>query len=439
MPRKFRLLMVSYFMIAMIVSRFTFANSSLNEPHSHADHDYEGSVYNQRDLLVLPDAIQRAIDTSPYLKSLDNQIEAAKGSELQSNYRLNPELSFEAENILGSGDFSGADAAEFTFEVSQTLERKGKRSARQDAAKAIREQIGYTYLAARLMIARDVHIAYANVLSEAESVKLAIEQEKLAQNVLKIVSKRVKAAADSEIQKSKADVAHAMSVIARQQHQQQLAVAKTTLARFWGESKLDFSLDHSHFYSLQSPKPFAHYQQLLTNTPDIQRLQYLKSEKQSLLKLEQMLAKPDPNISFGLRDFRESGDQALKVGISIPITLNNQNKGNIAKARAELSQVDNDVQQTFRLLEQQLSENWQAWSMAYAEAIRLNQKLLPAAEQSFELARLGYERGKFPYLEVLDAQRTLFDARSQYHEALKRYHAARAHVERLTTQIGENK
>ena len=85
---------------------------------------------------------------------------------------------------------------------------------------------------ARLTLERDVHIAYANVLAEAESVKLAIEQEQLAKSVLKAVSKRVEAAADSEIQRSKADVAYAMSVIARQQEQQQLQpeVETVTLA-----------------------------------------------------------------------------------------------------------------------------------------------------------------------------------------------------------------
>ena len=424
--------MAHYFLLAILISHSTFASSSLNEPHSHTDHDYEGSVYNHGDILTLVDAIKRATDESPYLNSLRSQIKAAEGAELQAGYQPNPQLSFEAENILGSGEFTGVDEAEFTFSVNQTFERKGKRSSRRDTAKAITKQIHYIYLAARLTIERDVHIAYANVLSKAESVKLAIDQEKLAKDVLITVSKRVTAAADSEIQKSKADVEHAMSVISRQKHQQQLAIAKATLARFWGASELGFSLDHRHFYALQPLKTLNHYQQLLILSPDIQKLQYLKYEKKSLLKLEQALAKPDPNISFGLRNFRESGDQALLLGMSIPLAIHNKNKGNIVKAQAELHQAENESKQTIRLLEQQLSEHWQAWIMAYTEASRLNQSLLPSAEKSFSLARSGYERGKFPYLEVLDAQRTLFDARSQYHDALRRYHEAHAHVDRLT-------
>lgn len=436
MPNKFVLTMSSI-MIVTLLAQQSFAKDSVREPHSHAAHDYEGSVFNKGKILTLSDAIQRAITASPHLKSVQNQLDATKGAALQAGYRPNPALSFEAENILGNGAFSGTDSAELTFEVSQTIEIGGKRSARQGAANAITQQIHFASLTARLTLERDVHIAYANVLAEAESVKLAIEQEQLANSVLTTVSKRVEAAADSEIQRSKADVAYAMSVIARQQEQQQLAIAKKTLARLWGATELEYSLDHSHFYELQPPEPLTDYQRKLSHIPDMQRLHYLKAEKQSLLKLEHALAKPDPNISLGLRDFRESDDQALLVGVSIPIPVFNQNKGNIAKARAQVHQAENEAQQAVLLLEQQLNENWQTWSMAYVEASRLNKTLLPVAEKSFSLARSGYEKGKFSYLGVLDAQRTLFDARSQYHDALKRYHAARAHVERLTTQLGD--
>jgi cobalt-zinc-cadmium efflux system outer membrane protein len=38
------------------------------------------------------------------------------------------------------------------------------------------------------------------------------------------------------------------------------------------------------------------------------------------------------------------------------------------------------------------------------------------------------------YLNVLDAQRTLFEAKGQYIEALSAYHKARADVERLIGQ-----
>ena len=66
------------------------------------------------------------------------------------------------------------------------------------------------------------------------------------------------------------------------------------------------------------------------------------------------------------------------------------------------------------------------------EARSLADETLPAARQAFEAAQIGYEAGKFGFLEVLDAQRTLFEVTQQYTDALTDYHQARIEVERLT-------
>jgi cobalt-zinc-cadmium efflux system outer membrane protein len=44
--------------------------------------------------------------------------------------------------------------------------------------------------------------------------------------------------------------------------------------------------------------------------------------------------------------------------------------------------------------------------------------ILPAAQQAVDTATRGFEMGKFAFLDVLDAQRTLIEARGLYLEAL---------------------
>jgi cobalt-zinc-cadmium efflux system outer membrane protein len=53
-------------------------------------------------------------------------------------------------------------------------------------------------------------------------------------------------------------------------------------------------------------------------------------------------------------------------------------------------------------------------------------------EQAFDAAREGYHEGKFGFLDMLDAQRGLFEARTRLVDALASYHAARVEVERMT-------
>ncbi len=426
-------------LLAGVMALSQVTPSHAREPHGSEAHNYADSIYKNGPLITLDDAVKKAIEASPRLKSVSAGLEAAKGAEEQAGYWPNPEIGFEAENIAGGGAYSGTDSAEYTYGLNQKVEIGGKRSARKGAATAAREAATTELLAERMNLERDIHIAYSDVLAEAEALKLAIDQEELAKGVLATVSERVDAAAEPEIQRSKAEVAHATSVIARQQEERQLKVAKERLARLWGSSTFDVSLDHSHFFELQAPEAFHTYREKLDRIPDLQRLAYVTAEKESLLELEQAQVIPDPNFSLGVRDFRDSGDQAFMFGVSLPIPVFNQNSGNVAKARAEVSQAENDGRQAELMLEQQLTENWQHWNTAYSEAERMQTTLLPAAEKAFRLARSGYEKGKFPYLEVLDAQRTLFEARAQYHDSLKRYHSARANVERLTNPTGDQK
>ena len=67
-----------------------------------------------------------------------------------------------------------------------------------------------------------------------------------------------------------------------------------------------------------------------------------------------------------------------------------------------------------------------------AEAQAIKAELLPGAEQALAAAQIGYREGKHGHLEVLDAQRTVSEAKSHYLDVLADYQKAVADVERLT-------
>jgi len=63
---------------------------------------------------------------------------------------------------------------------------------------------------------------------------------------------------------------------------------------------------------------------------------------------------------------------------------------------------------------------------------RFRTEIIPAAESVHEAITEGYRLGKFGYLEVLDARRTLAQARLQLVAAQRELELARVDVERLT-------
>ena len=104
------------------------------------------------------------------------------------------------------------------------------------------------------------------------------------------------------------------------------------------------------------------------------------------------------------------------------------------KARAEIQQTRDQYLELELALENKLSIAHRELIRAYKEAEKIRSTVLKAATQSFELAKEGYNEGKFEYLDMLDSQKTLFEVRERYIQALLNYHQSIADIEYLNTQ-----
>lgn len=387
--------------------------------------------------LTLAQAIDEAFTHSPRIASADAAVKAAEGKRQQADTMPNPELGVEGENMLGSGPYQGIRSADITYGLSQQIELGGKRSAREAAASHRKRSAILEAQMARLDLQRDVKQGFASAVAAQESQRLAEEALEVAGQEMKSVSRRVAEAASPLIQRSKAEVSLATARFNLEQARQETQLARARLATLLGRSELREGLDASSFFDVQ--EPHAPDMALLEHTPDMQRLRVEEEQAGALLAVEKAAATPDPTVSLGVRELRESSDRAFVMGVSIPLPVLNGNRGNIEAARAELLRTESDQNEARLALRQRYTEAHAALRTAYLKATSFKATVLPAAEQAFTLARRGYGAGKFQYLEVLDAQRTLFDARTQYTGALREYHLRQAECERLSaTTEGEN-
>lgn len=380
---------------------------------------------------TLDDAIAKALSGSPRLKAFNSGVAAAKGELRQSNAWVNPEVGVEAENVAGKGAYKGFDSAEVTYGVTQEITIGGKISARENIAGKGLEIASLDEQAAMLDVIRDVTTAYAEAVAAEENVRLATEQKELAVDVLKSVSVRVGAAAAPLIQKSRAEVERSTATIALDKANRERDISRKKLAALMGEERFAATLDNTAFYAITKPELAALEDKLKAN-PDLVKLNSSLEQSKARLDLEQANAIPDPRLSVGVRDFRDSGDQAFVVGVSLPIPVFNANRGNIEKARHEVSRTEMDNRQMALNASAELTQAHERMENAYVQAQTLKTEILPSADKAFRLAREGYGLGRFPYLEVLDAQRSLFGVKQQQIEAIREFHTAKAQVERLT-------
>ncbi len=382
--------------------------------------------------LALGQAIAWALEKSPVLAATGSRADAASANRSQAGALSNPELSIEAENIFGDDEFEGLDSAEITYGVEQLVELPGKRGSRVNIAES---EIARSYLerdAAQLDLIRDVTIAYAELVAAQQELSILEEERGLAAEVRDSVAAKVEAGKEPPIQKNKAQIELSSSEIALDRARRMAIAKKQTLAALMGSDTAYFAVQPGSLPAVTEPEPLETYQAHVAQTPDVQTLEAGVTQAQAALSLEKANVLPDPTVSLGVKQFREDDSQAFVAGVSLPIPVFNINRAGIERAGHELNAAKLDQRSGQLSLQTTLIETYGNFTSAYREASALQTAVLPGAEEAFQFARGGYDAGKFGYLEVLDAQRTLFDARRQFNEAVLDYHQQRAALERLS-------
>lgn len=265
-----------------------------------------------------------------------------------------------------------------------------------------------------------------------QEVALLAEEYDLAREIRDSVAAKVDAGKVPPIQKNKAEIALSSSSIAYERAQRQLYARKQALFALIGGNVGDFSVTPESLPVLTAPDTLAQYRTRLRETPDALSLDADIRQAQALLSLEKAQSLPDPTFNVGVKDIRENNTQAFVAGVSFPLPVFNLNRAGVERAGHELNAVKLDQHSALLAQDTALTEAYSMFANAYNEASILKDSVLPGAEEAFHYARTGYDAGKFDYLEVLDAQRTLFDARRQFNTSTLDYQRARATLERLT-------
>jgi cobalt-zinc-cadmium efflux system outer membrane protein len=389
--------------------------------------------------LTLDQAISKALINSPVFGASVSRADAATASRSQAGALPNPEISIEAENIYGDGPLEGTGGAEITYGVEQLVELPGKRGNRVRVAEAEMTKIHYVRDGARLDLIRDTTIAFAELVAAQRNLAVIEEERNLAEEVRNSVAAKVDAGKEPPIQRNKAEIELSSSDIALERARRAVNTKTQGLAILMGGDVGNFTVDPQSLPGLVEPEPFPSYQGRLAQTPDNKALNADVSQAQAALSLEKSSAFPDPTLGFGVRQFREDDSQAFVVGASFPIPVFNINRAGIQRAGHELNAAKLEQRGGKLSLEATLTESYADFVSAYREAKALNDSVLPGAEEAFSFSRQGYDAGKFGYLEVLDSQRTLFDARRQYNETILDYHRQRAIIERMTALHAHDK
>lgn len=382
--------------------------------------------------LSLSDALALSLRQNPELKSFDWDIRAAEAQTIQAKLKPNPILSFGGQNLPGSGPYRSGDVMEHTLELSQLVELGGKRQARVNEAAAGRTVAEWAYQVRRVEVLKTTTQAFIQVLASQRQVQLAEETAALAAKVTPMTQKRVEAGKANAVEVMRSNVAVASAKIELEQAKRTLVTARVNLAAQWGSQIADFDSVRGDLETIREVPKFSALIERIQSNPEIARWSAERERRQAALAKQKSLAKADITLSAGPRVLGKADDISFVVGFSMPLPFRNRNQGAIAAAEAEVAKTESERKASEINVFTQLNAAYQILLRATTEVQLLNKDVLPGAQQAEEAIRQGYEAGRFTQLEILDARRTLIQARNQNLRALADYHQARAEIEALT-------
>jgi cobalt-zinc-cadmium efflux system outer membrane protein len=295
---------------------------------------------------------------------------------------------------------------------------------------------GWGYEAKRLDVLAQTKKAFVDVLLAQERLALADSLLAVAEDVRKAAERRVSAGKIAPLEETKAGVEVATARIARDRAKRELDTARKRLAASWGGTMPVFTEAAGDLSAVTNIPSMEQLSALLDKTPEFAREREVLASGRESLALAKAKRIPDIEISAGVSRFEEDGSYAGIVGLSIPLPLFDHNAGGIFAAKHQALRAEYEQRAISLGVKTDLTEAYNRLETARAEVLTVKAELLPGAQRAFDTAQIGSRAGKFGYLEVLDTQRTLSEAKSGYLNVLADYHKAAVDVERLTgTQL----
>lgn len=382
--------------------------------------------------LTLAEAGQRSINQNPQLAVFKWRFSELEAARKTAALRPETSLSLEAENVAGSGDFSGFDSAELTIALSSIIELGGKAAARvtvADARLALAEVRRQTQA---LDLLGEVTRRFITAQTLQAKLEVATEAQTLAETAHKLVRLRVERGGAPEAEGLRARAVLARAGLRREAIGAELRASKLALATLWGADSIDFNRLGGSLYQFTDPEPFEQLYERVIGSPTIRIYSEERRVRQAELDLARARSRQDIGWSVGVRRFEDTGDSAMTFGISAPLFSQRRNEGDVQAAMAARSMVDYRKQARLLELRAQLYGAWQSYRQGSTAAVKLRDEVLPTLQRALVETQDAYERGRYSYRDWVDAQRDLLDARIAMIDAASSALLNLALIEQLT-------
>ncbi|KJK20674.1 cobalt-zinc-cadmium resistance protein [Burkholderiaceae bacterium 16] len=418
-----RTLVMPLGLAAALLSPSAFAQNAATTPFPAAQAARQ--IAEPAGRLTLEDALALAAGRNFTLSAAGHELDAAEGGIKQARTIPNPEVAVLFED-------NRRDTRTTTAQVNLPVELGGKRSARIGAAQKARELAQSQLGATRTDLRAAVVGGFFAVVIAQERVRLARGSADIAAKGALAAARRVAAGKIAPLEESKARVEQANAELEVADAEAALAVARQALAGLWGSSEARFLEAAGNLDTLPARPDGAILTQALDSAPELANSRLELERRQAIIGVERSRQYPDLTVSLGSKRDNSSDRGTMPVlGVSLPLPLFDRNQGNLYAAMRQADKAADEYRATQVRLANELQQAARQLTVSRTSAESLKGTVLPAAQQAYEAATRGFEAGKFNFLDVLDAQRTWFQARIRYLGVVATAYQAATTIDRI--------
>lgn len=430
--------------LSLSVLLLVFANSCMVGPNfqkveieSPDSFNYQDSIRGTETIMdwstfFNDEVLQQLID-SALVNNKDMRIAISKINESRAylgmaNADLYPGISYNASSSFGNSLNPGGDAnAAFsgTANINWELVFWGKYRRASEAAQADLVASEYGLKAIELSLISQISNTYYSLLDYKNRLKIAKNTLDSRTESLRIVRERFEKGIVPEIDLNQAQIQEATAAASIPVYERSIAFTENALSVLIGENPRNFIADvEIENINLPDFVPAGLPSELLLKRPDILEAEQLLKAQNARIGVAQAMRFPSISLtgivgltSPELSDFNTFG--SIGADLFGPIFYFGKNKRRVEAAREVTEQFklnyEKAVLSAFRETEDAL-----VYIRTLQQELVFVKKQLAASRNGAKLARQRYDGGVTSYLEVLDAERGLFNIELYFSETLQK-------------------
>jgi outer membrane protein TolC len=380
--------------------------------------------------LSISEAMKFALEHSPTLNSVRQEVRKAKGSKVQADGNFYPRISINGSYSDGRYPSVGnngwrTDSRSASVGLSQNLYAGGKHAAQRRLAKEQLSQAELTVREAEEDLAVRLNTLFYSVLLARETVAAAKDAVETSQKHVQEVRQMLKLGLANQLEVIRAEQQLSSNEASLASSQGTLDSARINLLNLMG---LPPSSEYSPVGTLESSRP--------AGTPPAsielarkQRADKAILEKQIAMQKEQIKIAQSgmkPSVDFSASAAvdnpyhnQDRTDDSWKATLSleIPVYDRGQTRGEVMKARAVQEQNKYKLRQKELDILSEVDLAWVEINDSEAQ-VTARRKAHALAKETLRLSQVGYREGVTPQLDLLEAQSNLTSARKDYSQSL---------------------